>query len=55
MRIRTQAGGFNPYIRGVGTSSNIVESPVSLYIDGVYYPQQREGLRELSDIEQVAC
>lgn len=54
LNIRTTAGAFNPFIRGIGTSSNIVENPVALYIDGVYIPQQREGLRELNDIAQVA-
>ncbi len=52
---RTSGGlSFQPSIRGVGTSSNVVENPVALYIDGVYLPQQREGSRELPDIEQVA-
>jgi iron complex outermembrane receptor protein len=54
LNIRTTNGAFNPFIRGIGTSSNIVENPVALYIDGVYIPQQREGLRELNDIQQVA-
>ena len=54
LAIRTTTGSFQPAIRGIGTSSSVVENPVSLYIDGVYYPQQREGLRELNDIEQIA-
>jgi iron complex outermembrane recepter protein len=54
LAIRTTTGSFQPAIRGIGTSSSVVENPVSLYIDGVYFPQQREGLRELNDIEQVA-
>ena len=54
LNTRVTAGAFQPYIRGVGTSSNVVENPVALYIDGVYLPQQREGLRELPDVEQVA-
>ena len=54
LNIRTTAGSFQPSIRGVGTSSNVVENPVALYIDGVYLPQQREGLRQLEDIEQIA-
>ena len=54
LQVRTTTGSFQPAIRGIGTSSSVVENPVSLYIDGVYYPQQREGLRELNDIEQVA-
>lgn len=51
---RVTAGAFQPSIRGIGTSSNVVENPVALYIDGVYLPQQREGTRELPDVEQVA-
>ena len=52
---RTSGGlSFQPSIRGVGTSSNVVENPVALYIDGVYLPQQREGSRELPDVEQIA-
>lgn len=51
---RNTAGAFQPYIRGIGTSSNVVENPVALYIDGVYLPQQREGARELPDVEQIA-
>ncbi len=31
---------------------NMVENPIALYIDGVYLPQQREGARDLPDIEQ---
>lgn len=54
LSLRTAGGAFTPYIRGIGTFSNVVENPVALYIDGVYYPQQREGLRPLNDIEQVA-
>ena len=52
---RTSGGAvFQPSLRGIGTSSNVVENPVALYIDGVYLPQQREGNRELLDVEQVA-
>ena len=51
---RNTSGAFQPYIRGIGTSSNVVENPVALYIDGVYLPQQREGARELPDVDQVA-
>ena len=54
LNTRTTAGTYNPSIRGVSTSSNVVENPVALYIDGVYLPQQREGARELPDVEQVA-
>lgn len=54
LNTRTTAGSFLPSIRGVGTSSNNVENPVALYIDGVYIPFQREGLRSLNDIEQIS-
>ncbi|QEH79216.1 TonB-dependent receptor [Sphingomonas sp. C8-2] len=54
LNVRTTAGSFQPSIRGIGTSSNVVENPVALYIDGVYYPQQREGVRDLNDVEQIA-
>ena len=51
---RSVSGSFQPAIRGIGTSSSVVENPVALYIDGVYLPQQREGLREFNDVAQVA-
>ena len=54
LNVRTASGAAQTFIRGVGTTSNVVENPVALYIDGVYLPQQREGLRELVDVEQVA-
>ncbi len=55
LNVRTTGGGvFQPSLRGIGTSSNVVENPVALYIDGVYLPSQREGNRELPDVEQVA-
>ena len=52
--IRIRNGDFQPSIRGVSTGAGNVENPVALYIDGVYYPNQREGLRELNDIQQIA-
>jgi iron complex outermembrane receptor protein len=52
--VRIGTGNFQPFIRGVGTTSSNVENPAALYIDGVYYPFQREGLRELVDLEQIA-
>ena len=54
VNIRVTNSNFSPSIRGVGTAGINVENPVSLYIDGVYYASQREGLRDLHDIEQVA-
>ncbi len=55
LNARTSAGGvFQPSIRGIGTSSNVVENPVALYIDGVYLPNQNDANRELPDVEQIA-
>src|SRR3546814_9282071 len=54
LNLRSSAGAFQPSIRGIGTSSTVVENPVALYIDDVYYPQQRDGFRGLNNIEQVA-
>ncbi len=54
LNIRTASGAIQTFIRGIGTTSNVVENPVALYIDGVYLPQQRDGLRDLVDVEQVA-
>lgn len=54
LNTRTTAGSYNPAIRGVSTSSNVVENPVALYVDGVYLPQQREGARDLPDVAQIA-
>ena len=55
LNARTSGGGvFQPSIRGIGTSSNVVENPVALYIDGVYLPNQNESNRELPDVEQIA-
>ena len=54
LNVRTASGAAQTFIRGIGTTSNVVENPVALYIDGVYLPQQRDGLRELVDVEQIA-
>ncbi|WP_174278743.1 TonB-dependent receptor [Sphingomonas bacterium] len=54
VNVKVTQGSFQPSIRGISTSSSVVENPVALYIDGVYYPQQREGLRDLLDIDQIA-
>lgn len=53
VNVTAALGSFQPSIRGIATSSNVVENPVALYIDGVYLPQQQEGLRDLSDAEQI--
>ena len=54
LNINETAGSFQPSLRGIGTSSTVSENPVALFIDGVYIPQQRDGVRELEDIEQIA-
>ncbi|API60828.1 hypothetical protein BSL82_17345 [Tardibacter chloracetimidivorans] len=54
LNINETAGAFQPSIRGIGTSSSLAENPVALYVDGVYIPQQRDGLREFEDIEQIS-
>lgn len=53
LNVSVANGSFQPSIRGVASASNVVEQPVSLYIDGVYLPQSQEGLRDLSDAEQI--
>lgn len=53
VNVTAALGSFQPSIRGIATSSNVVENPVSLYIDGVYLPQQQEGLRDLADADQI--
>ncbi|WP_327752263.1 TonB-dependent receptor (plasmid) [Sphingobium sp. SJ10-10] len=53
LNVSVANGSFQPSIRGVATNSNIVEQPVSLYIDGVYLPQPQEGLRDIADASQI--
>ncbi len=54
VNVRINNSSFLPYIRGIGTNSSNTESPASLYVDGVYIPYSRAGLRDLNDIAQVA-
>jgi iron complex outermembrane recepter protein len=54
VNITSALGVFAPSIRGISTSSTTGENPVALYIDGVYLPQQSDGLRDLADAEQIA-
>lgn len=54
LNIQQTLGSFQPSIRGISTSSNVVENAVALYIDGVYLPNQRDGARDLADVEQIA-
>ncbi|MCP3731118.1 TonB-dependent receptor [Sphingomonas sp. MG17] len=53
LNIATTIGTFIPSLRGIAAGSNVVENAVALYIDGVYLPNQRDGLRDLPDVEQV--
>ena len=54
VQVNETAGSFQPSIRGIGTSSTVAENPVALYIDGVYIPQQRDGVKELEDVELIS-
>ncbi|WP_174291331.1 TonB-dependent receptor [Sphingomonas bacterium] len=54
VNVRINNTSFLPYIRGIGTNSSNTESPASLYVDGVYIPYSRAGLRDLNDIAQLA-
>lgn len=54
LNVRSSFGSLMPSIRGISTSSNVVENPVGFYVDGVYYPNQRDAMRDLLDISQVA-
>jgi iron complex outermembrane receptor protein len=54
INIRVTNSSFSPSIRGIGTAAINVENPVALYIDGVYYASQREGLRDFNDVEQIS-
>ena len=53
LNVSVANGSLQLSLRGIATSSNVVENPVSLYIDGVYLPLQQEGVRDLADVEQV--
>jgi len=51
----TQAAYGQPYLRGIGTVANGpgVESPVALYVDGVYYGAMIGSVLTLNNIEQI--
>src|SRR6266850_231166 len=51
----TQAAYGQPFLRGVGTVANGpgVESPVALYVDGIYYGAMIGSVLTLNNIEQV--
>jgi iron complex outermembrane recepter protein len=46
-------GAFVPSIRGISTVLNTSENPTAVYVDGVLIPDQREGFRDLSDVDQI--
>lgn len=52
--IRNSMASFNPYLRGIGTAGANSEQPTALYIDGIYIPQPKEGVKDLADVENVA-
>jgi iron complex outermembrane receptor protein len=51
----TQAAYGQPFLRGVGTVANGpgVESPVALYVDGIYYGAMIGSVLTLDNIDQV--
>jgi iron complex outermembrane receptor protein len=51
----TQAAYGQPFLRGVGSVANGpgVESPVALYVDGIYYGAMIGSVLTLNDIEQI--
>src|SRR3546814_20318777 len=51
--IKPSFGAFVPAIRGISTRLNTAENPTAIYVDGVLIPDQREGFRDLFDIEQI--
>lgn len=54
LNVKVTGPQFQPFIRGVGTSTANVENAVALYIDGVYYANMSDAKRDLNDIDQVA-
>ena len=50
-----QFGYFQPHLRGIGTTapSTSVESPVAVYVDGVYYGVQAGSIFQLAGIDHV--
>lgn len=55
LRANLQAGYFQPFIRGIGGSSTLPgnESPVAVYIDGVYAGMKEANNFELNNIERI--
>jgi outer membrane receptor protein involved in Fe transport len=55
LSVGAAVGNFSPHIRGIGTTAYGIgiESPVALYVDGVYYGSQVTGMSDLVDVSQV--
>jgi iron complex outermembrane recepter protein len=55
LSVGAAVGNFSPHIRGIGTTAYGIgiESPVALYVDGVYYGSQVTGMSDLVDVTQV--
>ncbi|HWK35437.1 TonB-dependent receptor [Sphingomonas sp.] len=53
LQVTTQLGNVITYLRGVGTAATSTESPVAIYLDGVYLASQGAGLTQLDNIERV--
>jgi iron complex outermembrane recepter protein len=51
----SQFGYYQPHLRGVGTTapSSSVESPIAVYVDGVYYGAQAGSIFSLAGIDSV--
>ena len=50
-----QFGYFQPHLRGIGTTapSSSVESPVAVYVDGIYYGVQAGSIFQLAGIDHI--
>ena len=55
MQFGTQAAYGQPFLRGIGTTATGpgVESPVALYVDGVYYGAMIGSVMTLNNVEQI--
>lgn len=49
------SNGATPFIRGVGNPNAVVgnESPVTIYVDGVYHPSAQGGIFSFNNIERI--
>ncbi|TPG04538.1 TonB-dependent receptor [Sphingomonas oligophenolica] len=55
LQFGTQAAYGQPFLRGIGTTATGpgVESPVALYVDGVYYGAMIGSIITLNNVEQI--